>query len=128
MEFKMEEHGFVTHVEFGELHVSGNGDQGFRPYQLMVSSIVGCSAGILRKVLSKMRMEVEELKVSVRVKRNPEAANRIEEMDLHFILQGREIPLEKVKKALEVTRKNCAMIQSVQDSIQIRESFEVMKG
>jgi len=50
MKFSMNEHGFTGHLPFGELHVSTDEEYGFRPYQLLVSSLAICSAGIIRKV------------------------------------------------------------------------------
>lgn len=126
MEFTAKENGFVTHFSYGELHVSGDEQYGFRPFQLMVSSIAVCSGGVLRKVLDKMRMPCTDMKVTADVERNEDKANRIEKIHLHFIISGDNLQEEKVKKAMEVTRKNCAMVQSVQDSIKITESFELV--
>lgn len=39
---------FKTELEFGELSISGNSDLGFRPVELLVSSIAGCSGGVFR--------------------------------------------------------------------------------
>lgn len=126
MQFEAKENGFVTHLSYGDLHVSGDEEYGFRPYQLMVSSIAVCSGGVLRKVLTKMRMPCSEMKVTAEVTRNEEKANRIEKIHLHFIIHGENLQEEKVKKAIEASRKNCPMVQSVQDSIVITESFELV--
>lgn len=54
MEFNMKkEAGFTTNLPYGELHIAGDEEYGFRPYQLMVSSIAACSGGVLRKILEK---------------------------------------------------------------------------
>ncbi|MDZ5713388.1 OsmC family protein [Jeotgalibacillus haloalkalitolerans] len=124
MEFKMKEGGFTTGLEYGELHISGNEEYGFRPYQLLVSSVAVCSGGVLRKVLERMRMEFTDIQVNTEVERNEKEANRVEKIHMHFTITG-DLKEEKVKKALDVTRKNCSMVQSVKDSIEITESFEI---
>ncbi|MFB1083331.1 OsmC family protein [Jeotgalibacillus sp. JSM ZJ347] len=124
MEFKMKEGGFTTDLEYGELHISGNEEYGFRPYQLLVSSVAVCSGGVLRKVLERMRMEFTDIKVNTEVERNEKEANRVEKIHMHFTITG-DLKEEKVQKALEVTRRNCSMVQSVKDSIEITESFEI---
>lgn len=126
MQFEAKENGFVTHLSYGDLHVSGDEQYGFRPFQLMVSSIAVCSSGVLRKVLDKMRMPCSDMKVTAEVVRNEEKANRLEKIHLHFIISGENLQEEKVKKAIEASRKNCPMVQSVQDSIEITESFELV--
>ncbi|UFJ41154.1 OsmC family protein [Brevibacillus humidisoli] len=125
MEFKMTEKGFVTNVEYGELHVSGDEQYGFRPYQLLVSSIAVCSGGVLRKVLDKMRTPAADIQITAHVERNEQEANRVEKIHLHFLIKGTNMDAEKVEKALAVTRKNCPMVQSVKDSIQITETYEL---
>ncbi|RSK26069.1 OsmC family peroxiredoxin [Bacillus sp. HMF5848] len=125
MEFKMKENGFVTNVEYGELHVSGNEEFGFRPYQLMVSSIVVCSAGVLRKVLEKKRLHLEDMTVKANVIRNESEANRIEKIEITYLLKG-ELDEKKVEQSIELARKNCPMVQSVVNSIHITETFEII--
>lgn len=126
MKLKMKEHGFVLPLEHGDLHVAPDEQHGFRPYQLMVASVAGCSASVLRKVLTKMRLDFTEIDVAVQVTRNEEEANRIETLHLHFIIKGNELQTEKVERAVALARKNCAMLQSIKDSVQVTESIELV--
>lgn len=121
----MTENGFETEVDFGTLEISGNAEYGYRPFQLLVSSIAVCSGGVLRKVLERMRMPYEDITVQARETRVEKEANRVSEIHLHFIIKGKNLSEEKVEKALHVTRKNCSMVQSVKDSIKITESFTI---
>ncbi|MBH0158774.1 MULTISPECIES: OsmC family protein [Fictibacillus] len=125
MEFKMTENGFETEVDFGTLEISGNAEYGYRPFQLLVSSIAVCSGGVLRKVLERMRMPYEDITVQAKETRVEKEANRVSEIHLHFLIKGKNLSEEKVEKALHVTRKNCSMVQSVKDSIKITESFTI---
>ncbi|MCQ6267439.1 OsmC family protein [Fictibacillus sp. WQ 8-8] len=125
MEFKMKENGFQTQFEYGTLDISGNEEYGFRPYQLMVSSVAVCSGGVLRKVLDKMRIDVQDITIRTQVVRNRNEADRIESIHMHFIIKGQELSSEKIEKALRVTEKNCSMVQSVKGSIDITDSFEL---
>jgi putative redox protein len=126
MEFKMKEVGFKTQFEYGELHVAGDEAHGFRPYQLLVSAVAVCSGGVLRKILEKKRLEIEDMTVKADVTRNEKEANRIEKIHLHFIIKGKNLDREKVAKSLEVARKNCSMVRSVEGSIEVTESFELI--
>ncbi len=121
----MNEYGFQTNLEFGELKVSSQEEYGFRPYQLLVSSVAVCSGSWLRRILTKMRIPFDDITISTIVDRNPEIANQSESIDLLFTISGKDISPSKVEKALAITRKNCAMIQSIEDSIKITESFEL---
>jgi putative redox protein len=126
MEFKMKENGFVTQAEYGELHISGNEEYGFRPYQLLVSSIAVCSGGVLRKILEKQRVVIDDLSITADVTRNEEIPQEIQRIHLHFVLKGQKLVEEKIEKALTLTRKHCSMVQSVKDSIDVTESFDII--
>jgi putative redox protein len=125
MEFNMKEGGFSASLPYGQLDISGNEEFGFRPYQLMVSSIAVCSGGVLRKILEKQRVDFKDISIKADVKRNEEEANRIEKVSLHFTITGDNLKEEKIQKAMELTRKNCSMVQSVIGSIEVEETFEL---
>ncbi|MFD1020758.1 OsmC family protein [Thalassobacillus hwangdonensis] len=127
MDFYLKENGVRTSFEFGQLNISGDETYGFRPYQLMVSSIVGCSVGVYRKILDKQRVDYEDMKVTADVKRNPDQANRIEEIHIHYVIKGHHLNQDKLQKNLEVARNNCSMVQSVKDSIKVEETIECLE-
>lgn len=123
----MTESGFETNLEFGKLTISGDETKGFRPYQLLVSSLVGCSGGVLRKVCEKMRMPVEEMEIDVlEVVRNPEEASRLEKVHIHFKLKGSNLDATKMDRAMALTKKNCSMVRSVDQSMEVIETFEIL--
>lgn len=126
MEFKMQNEGFYAELPFGRLEVSGNEEYGFRPFQLLVSSLAVCSGGVLRNILKKMRMEADDIQITAEAERNEEQANRIEKVHLHFKLKGSELTEEKIRKAMELTTKNCSMVQSVAGSIDVTKTFEIL--
>lgn len=123
----MTESGFETNLEFGKLTISGDETKGFRPYQLLVSSLVGCSGGVLRKVCEKMRMPVEEMEIDVlEVVRNPDEASRLEKVHIHFKLKGSNLDATKMDRAMALTKKNCSMVRSVDQSMEVIETFEIL--
>ncbi|WP_099361150.1 OsmC family protein [Fredinandcohnia onubensis] len=126
MIFKMQEVGFYTDVEFGKLQVAGDEAHGFRPYQLLVSSIAVCSGGTLRKVLEKKRMEVEDITIKTEVERNEAHANRVEKVYIHYVIKGKDLAEQKIQRSIEVAHRNCPIAQSVKGSIDIIETFEIV--
>lgn len=124
MEFIMKENGFQTEFEYGTLDVSGNEQYGYRPFQLLVSSVAVCSGGVFRKVLEKKRITYENITIQADVKRNKEGVNEVKDIHLHFIIEGCSATEKQIEKSLEIARKNCPIVQSVQGSIHVTESFE----
>lgn len=125
MEFKMKDVGFYTETSYGRLDVAGDEAFGFRPYQLLVASVAVCSGGVLRKVLEKMRMTIEDIHISTEVERNKDEADRVEVIKVHFTIKGENLDEKKIQKAMELTKKNCSMVQSVIGKIDIIETFEI---
>ncbi|PWW25519.1 putative OsmC-like protein [Cytobacillus oceanisediminis] len=127
MDFKMkEEVGFYTELPFGRLDIAGDEEYGFRPFQLLVASLAVCSGGVLRKIMKKMRMDFEDIQIKTSVERNEEIADRVEKVHIHFLIKGNDLNEAKLHKALELTRKNCSMVRSVEDSIEVVETFEIV--
>ncbi|MDQ0253957.1 putative OsmC-like protein [Evansella vedderi] len=121
----MKENGFETNFEYGTLQVSGNEEYGFRPYQLMVSAIAVCSGGVLRKVLEKQRMTIYHMTVDADVTRDPDAANKLTKIHLHYTISGENLNEAKIEKAVVLAQKNCPMAQTVIDSIELTETFTI---
>lgn len=126
MKFSMTEHGFSGDLPFGELSVSTNEEHGFRPYQLLVASLAVCSAGIIRKVLEKQRMPADDIQAEVKeIVRIDEEAGRVSKVHLHFLIKG-QIDESKMPRVMELTRKNCSMVRSVEHSIEVVETYEIV--
>ncbi|MGO1060873.1 OsmC family protein [Planococcus sp. FY231025] len=126
MKFSMTENGFSGDLPYGELNVSTNEEFGFRPYQLLVASIAVCSGGIIRKILEKKRMPAEDIQVEVKeIVRIDEEAGRVAKVHLHFIIRG-DVDPSKMQGILELTHKNCSMVRSVENSMEVVETYELV--
>src|SRR5699024_6014854 len=104
---------------FGDLHISSDDTKGYRPFQLMVSSIAGSSAGVFHKILEKQRLEYDHLLIDADVVRNEEQVNRIEKITLHITIERKDLNEKKLKRKLDMSKKNCSMVKKVNDSIEI---------
>ncbi|MFC4735062.1 OsmC family protein [Bacillus daqingensis] len=125
MDFTWQGEYFETEFEFGTLKISGKEAHGFRPFQLMVSSIAVCSASVLRQVMEKQRMQVDSLTVTADVTRDEEAANRISAIALHYVIKGSGLAEKKVEKAVSLAAKNCPMARTVEGAVDLTETFEI---
>ncbi len=127
VEFNMKDGGFYGDFSYGRLDISGDEKYGIKPYQLLVSSVAVCSGGVLRKILEKMRMEVQDIQIKADAIRNIEKANRIESIKIHFDIKGKQLNEAKIVRAMNLTRKNCSMVQSVLGSIEVTETFKIIE-
>ncbi|MFB1100640.1 OsmC family protein [Terribacillus sp. JSM ZJ617] len=126
LKLTMKQHGFRIELPHQTLDIDGNEQFGIRPYQLMVSSIAGCSASVFRKIMEKQRLEIDDMEVSAEVERDELAANRITKITLTFVIRGFHLDKGQLEKNLQLAHNNCSMVQSVKDSIEIEERLEVI--
>jgi len=126
MNFTFNENNVTTDLDYGQLTISGNEEYGFRPFQLMVSAIASCSGSVFKRVLEKQRVEIESLSVNASVQRNEKEANRLEQIDLVFKVKGKNLNQKKLEKSLAISSKNCAMVRTVENSITINETIEIV--
>jgi putative redox protein len=126
MEFRLNGNGYETETGFGNMMISSDEQYGFRPFQLMVASVAGCSGTVMKKIFVKKRMNLEALTIKADVTRNPDKADRIEKIHMTFVVKAEGLDEKKMEKIVELTRKNCSMVQSVQDSIEITEDFQIL--
>lgn len=126
MKFEFHESKVTTELGFGKLNISGDDTRGFRPFQLLVSSVAACSGAVFKRVLEKKRIEYDSLTIAAEVERNEKQANRIEKIQLVFKVSGNNLDLEQLEKSLAISSRNCAMVRSVQDSIDIQEAIEIV--
>src|SRR5690625_4090208 len=112
--------------EKGTLTISGDETKGFRPFQLMLSSLVGCSILVYKRILQKQKVEYDEMTVEAKVERSGDSINKIEKVFIHFKIKGHHLKLEKLEKSLDVATKNCSMVQSIIDSIEVIETVEIV--
>lgn len=127
MRYIFHENNIKAEFGHGTLSIAKDAKFGFRPYQLLVSSIVGCSGLVFQSILQKQRIKLEEFSISAEVERNEQEANRVEKIVLIFHLQGRDLDENKLQRNLELSRKHCSMIRSVEESIHITEKLDINK-
>lgn len=113
-------------TSYGDLSISKDSFIGFKPIELFVSALVGCSASIFTTILGKKRIKVDKIRIKANVERDVQTANKITEVEILFIVEGTNLIFEQLKKVLDITIKNCGMIQSVNRSINIKESIKVV--
>jgi putative redox protein len=127
LRFGIYDNGVHTDADFGKLSISGQDEFGFRPYILMTSAVAGCGTGVLRRELAARGVDYEDIKVVADVTRNAAEANRIERIDLQFLIKPKgEVSTNGIQDAVEAMLATSSMIQTVRDSITIAAGFSVV--
>ena len=125
MEFTIENDHIKGDLEFGELAISSDETDGYRPYELFISSLAGCSGSLLRTILTKRKNSFEKIKMEVTAVRNPGQANRIEQLSFSARdYSENPFTTQQAEKIAHLVVKNCGMIQSVLQSIDVEFTIQ----
>jgi len=120
MKFVVQNESIKGNLGFDVLPISPNEKLGYRPYELFVSSLIGCSSTLLGNILTKKRHPFMKIELNVSSVRNLERANRIEQLAIHAqVYSDRHLDLPQAKKIAHLVIENCGMIQSVIENIDI---------
>lgn len=91
----------------------GGKDRGPRPKQLMLAALGGCTAMDVVSILKKMRVEIKGLDVKVEGELSEDHPKRFLKMHVIYELEGENIPLDKVKKAVSLSEERYCGVNAV---------------
>ncbi|WP_404430874.1 OsmC family protein [Sutcliffiella horikoshii] len=120
MKFLIEADRVIAELPSNQLVISPTPGVGVRPYELLISSLIGCGGTLLKTILKKKRVSYEKLEMEADSIRNPSQANRIEKITIRAnIFSKDELTLGQREKISSLVMKNCGMIQSVLPAIKV---------
>lgn len=92
-----------TNVEFG------GADDGFRPLELMIVSLAGCTGMDVISILQKKRQQVTAFQVNVQAERATEHPKVITSIAVEYHFQGHNLDRAAVERAVELSEtKYCS--------------------
>ncbi len=83
----------------------GGANSGPSPKKLMMASLAGCSGIDVTMILGKMRVEVEDFTIEVAGELSNEEPSLYTKMHLRYIFKGKNLPFEKLKRAVELSQE-----------------------
>ena len=105
----------------------GASEQGWRPMELLLVSLAGCSSIDVINILKKQRQDIEDMVVSISGQKKDGIPSPYEYIDVHFDMKG-QIRDSKMEKALELTKsKYCSVYFSLHPDIQVTYSYSINK-
>ena len=105
----------------------GGTDHGFRPMQLLLTALGGCSAIDLISILKKQKQELEDITITVTGDREKDTVPSLfREVHVHFSLYG-NLEVDKVKKAVTLAvEKYCSVAKTLEKTATVTHSFEIV--
>ncbi|WP_432714598.1 OsmC family protein [Pedobacter sp.] len=105
--------------------IGGEG-KGFRPMEMLLVGLGGCSGIDMVNVLSKQKEALTDIKISIKANRKIEDTPPIfDVINIHFDLFG-DLNIQKVERALALTfEKYCSVANILERSATIKFSYAI---
>ncbi|MEJ5338957.1 MAG: OsmC family protein [Aquificaceae bacterium] len=118
------EHTYMAKTSNGELMV---GEQGFRPMELLLAALAGCSGVDISQILKKKRQEVRDIQIDVKGTRRDEYPRVYEKISLRYRVYGKNVKEKAVEEAIRLSvEKYCSVYAMLSKACHIEVSFEVV--
>ena len=98
----------------------GGKDRGPRPKGLTLVSLAGCTGMDVISILKKMKVEVDSFEVLTDSELTEEHPKRFTSIKITYSLKGKDIPVDKVKKAVSLSEERyCGVSATLKPGVEI---------
>ena len=106
----------------------GGRDMGFRPMEMLLLGVGGCTAFDVMSMLKKSRQAVTDCEVRVDSDRAEEVPKVFTRIHVHFIVSGKKLDPVKVEKAVKLSaEKYCSASIMLGKTAEMSHDFEVVE-
>ena len=91
----------------------GGTDKGPRPKGLLLSGLAGCSGMDVVSILEKMRVELDDLKISVDATLTEEHPKVFKDIEMTYEFYGKDLPEDKINKAVELSQEKYCGVSAI---------------
>jgi putative redox protein len=116
-------------VELDAKEAIGGTGKGFRPMEMLLVGLGGCSGIDMVNVLTKQKEPLDDLKINIKATRRDEEMPPIfDVIDIQFELYG-DLSIQKVERALALTfEKYCSVSNILGRSAQLNFTYTINKS
>jgi putative redox protein len=106
----------------------GGQNLGFRPMQVLLAGLGGCSSIDVISILKKQKQPVLDIRVTIDGERaKNEVPSLFTDIHVHFTLAG-DLDEDKVKKAVDLSMdKYCSVAKTLEKTATITHSFSIVR-
>ena len=105
---------------------SGGANTGIRPAELLLVAVGGCTGIDVISILNKMRIHIDSLEIRVSGEWSPEHPKYWSRIALKYIVTGKDVSEEKVKKAIELSQeKYCSVAETFRRNVAVSHTYEI---
>jgi putative redox protein len=109
-------------------HEVGGHNTGLRPMELLLVGLGGCSGMDVISILKKKKQDITGLEINVKGEKAEKYPRNFTEMDLEFVIRGRNISEDAVKRAVDLSmNKYCSVKATLEGSVKINFFYKIIQ-
>ena len=106
---------------------AGGKEEGYKPTELLLYGIAGCTGIDVVRILEKQRQELAGLEIEVIAHQNEDYPKPFHTVEVKFTARGKDLDPKKLAKAIELSEsKYCVLSQTVQAPAKVTTSYEII--
>lgn len=118
---------FGHHIITDAAVAAGGEEAGFKPTELLLYGIAGCTGIDVVRILKKQRQQLTSLKIQVSGRQREDYPKPFHTIEVKYIASGKDLDRQKLAQAIELSeRKYCVVSQTVQHESRIVSSFQIV--
>ncbi len=107
---------------------AGGTENGYKPTELLLFSMAGCTGIDVVRILNKMRQEISGVEIEVKAFHPDEYPKPFSRFEIKYIFTGRNLEKEKIEKAISLSdEKYCMVSQTLKGVARIITSYEIIE-
>lgn len=105
----------------------GGDESGYRPTELVLFAVAGCTGVDVVRILEKQRQELTGLEISVEAKDTDQLPKYFETVNVTYRFKGKNLDLHKLEQAVELSEsKYCTVSESLKQNVKVTTSIEIL--
>ena len=105
---------------------AGGQEDGYKPTELLLFGIAGCTGIDIVRILQKQRQEVTGIDIDLIAHQNEEYPKPFHTIEVKYTFRGVNLNSKKVAQAVELSEnKYCVLSQTVEYPGKVKTSFEI---
>lgn len=106
----------------------GGQNSAMRPMELLLVALGGCSGMDIASILNKKKQDFRGIEINLRGKQAEDYPKRFTEIEVEFIIKGKKLSEEAVKRAIELSMdKYCSVKATLEPSAKIITSYKIVE-
>ena len=106
----------------------GDEFEGFKPCELLLTSLAGCSGIDVANILTRQRQHVTGLEIKVKGTQLPDPPWAVAEIELEYIIRGKNLREKQVERAIDLSEnKYCSVGATIEGNTKITSSFTIIQ-